>query len=104
MPIRRFVDVPLDPDAILARFNRLMQDLAAGTYSRNAFLPWEIDLLLDIQSCGTRCCGTELLRRYQKAVQRELQNGSDRPLKLSEYLTRCRSRRAELRSEQVHAE
>jgi len=79
---------------MLARFNRLMQDLAAGTYSRNSFFPWEVELLLDMQSCGERRCGTELLKRYQRAVQRGLQNGSDRPLKLSEYLDRCEAKRA----------
>jgi len=94
MPISTVVQRPLDSDAMLARFNRLMQDLATGTYTRNSFLPWEVELLLDMQACGGRRCGNELLKRYQKAVQRDLENGSDRPLKLSEYLNRCEAKRA----------
>ena len=52
-----------DSDAILAQFNRLMQELISGTFRRNSFRPWEIELLLDLESCelwsrqGEQCFG-----------------------------------------------
>jgi len=77
-----------DSEAMLARFNKLIQELLRGTMNRNAFQPWEIEILLDIQACevgeGSR---RETLRRYQKAVQRAMEKGSAPiPFKLSEYL------------------
>ena len=42
----------LDSEAILARFNKLVSDLLRGTMNRNTFQPWEIEILLDIESCN----------------------------------------------------
>lgn len=84
-----------DTDALLAQFNKLIQELLRGTMNRNTFRPWEIDVLLDIDGCSLRDSNRrEILRRYQKAVQRELDKGSGTLLKLSEYLDRTRARRA----------
>jgi len=40
-----------DSDAILAQFNRLLQEPISGTFRRNSFRPWEIELLLVLESC-----------------------------------------------------
>lgn len=83
-----------DSEAVLAQFNRLMGELLRGTMTRNCFRPWEIEVLLDIQECNLRDSNRrEILRRYQKAVQRHMEKGASSLLKLSEYLVRNRIRR-----------
>ena len=55
--------------------------------NRNTFRPWEIDVLLDIETCNLRDSNRrETLRRYQKANQRHMEKGARLPMKLSEYL------------------
>jgi hypothetical protein len=77
----------IDSEARLNRFNRLMQELIRGVMNRNTFQPWEIDILLDIETCQLRePVKRETLRRYQKAVQRSMEKGAQMPLRLSEYL------------------
>ena len=84
-----------DSDAVLAQFNRLMHELLRGTITRNTFRAWEIDLLLDIENCKLReSAKREALKRYQKAVQRQMEKGARLPLKLSEYLESIQTRRA----------
>ncbi len=76
-----------DPEVVLNRFNKLLQELVRGTMNRNTFQPWEIEILLDIEMCNLReVVKRETLRRYQKAVQRSMEKGARTPLKLSEYL------------------
>ena len=76
-----------DPEVVLNRFNKLLQELVRGTMNRNTFQPWEIEILLDIEMCHLReVVKRETLRRYQKAVQRSMEKGARTPLKLSEYL------------------
>ena len=88
------VDTVQDTDFILARFNKLVQELLRGSITRNTFRPWEVEILLDIEACNLRDGGRkELMRRYQKAVQRSMEKGSPMPLKLSEYLELQKSRR-----------
>jgi len=88
----------LDSDLQLMQFNRLIHDLLKGTLSRNTFRPWEIELLLDIESCNLRDANRrEILRRYQKAVHRHADRGAVALLKLSEYLERNRARRDGIR-------
>jgi hypothetical protein len=83
-----------DSDAVLAQFNRLIQELLRGSMQRNTFRPWEVDLLLDIESCNLReSSKRETLRRYQKAVQRHMEKGARLPLKLSEYLEAVKNKR-----------
>src|SRR5437870_4558998 len=84
-----------DSDAILAQFNRLIQELLRGTLQRNTFRPWEIDVLLDIEACDLRDnARRETLRRYQRAVQRHMEKGARLPLKLSEYLDAVKAKKA----------
>jgi hypothetical protein len=83
-----------DSDTILAQFNRLIQELLRGTMRRNSFRPWEIELLLDIESCTLRESNKrDILRRYQRAVQRQMEKGAPRPWKLSEYLESVKAKR-----------
>jgi hypothetical protein len=86
-------DLP-DSDAVLAQFNRLIQELLRGNIQRNTFRPWEIDVLLDIEDCSLRETNKRtVLRRYQKAVQRHMERGARLPLKLSEYLDSLKTKR-----------
>src|SRR5258707_6035342 len=83
-----------DSDAVLAQFNRLIQELLRGNMQRNTFRPWEVELLLDIETCNLReSSKRETLRRYQKAVQRHMEKGARLPLKLSEYLESVKAKR-----------
>mgnify|MGYP000947242297 CR=1 FL=1 len=84
-----------DSDAVLAQFNRLISELLRGNLNRNTFRPWEIEILLDIETCDFKDGNKrETLRRYQKAVQRHMDKGARLPFKLSEYLENLRARRA----------
>ena len=75
-------------NTVLARFNRLIQEVLSGDMRRRTFRLWEADILLDIMRCKVSegsMAGT--LRRYQKAVNRQMSAGPNvQPLKLSEYL------------------
>lgn len=85
-----------DSEAVLAQFNRLIQELLRGNMTRNTFRPWEIELLLDIESCSLReASKRDTLRRYQKAVQRHMEKGAPLPLKMSEYLDAVKSKRTQ---------
>ncbi|HUS04739.1 MAG TPA: hypothetical protein VMZ52_00470 [Bryobacteraceae bacterium] len=80
-------------ETILIRFNRLMECLVEGCFERTCFQPWEVALLLDIESCTIQQrTQKRLLLRYRKAVNKQLENGATRPLRLSEYLSRRRAR------------
>ncbi len=81
------IDAVQDSEIVLARFNRLIQELLRGSMNRNTFRPFEIEILLDIEACNLRDAGKrDMLRRYQKAVQRAMERGAQTPMKLSEYL------------------
>jgi len=87
------LDGTLDAEAQLHQFNKLMTDLLKGTLNRNTFRPWEIEILLDIEGCNLRDANRrEILRRYQKAVKRNVDRGGSSLLKLSEYLELQRRR------------
>ena len=89
------MDVVHDSEAVLNRFNKLMQELLAGSIHRNTFRPWEIEILLDIEACSLRdTLKRETLRRYQKAVQRSMERGAPKLLKMSEYLDQNRLNRS----------
>lgn len=80
-------------EGTLQQFNRLIQDLLKGGVRRNQFQPWEISLLLDMDQCELpRGRRFEILRRYQKAVNRRYEDGVPDLLKLSDYLNRRRER------------
>jgi hypothetical protein len=84
----------LDSEAKMTQFNRLIQDLLKGNMNRNTFRPWEIALLLDIEACSLATGNRrEVLRRYQKAVQRSYDRGETSLLRLSEYLENLKNKR-----------
>jgi len=59
----------------------LMQNLLQGKLERNAFNRWEVDWLVDIESCVMRPSEKRrTLMRYQKAVTKQLEHGASQPL------------------------
>ena len=81
-----------DTDATLANFNALMDELLRTGIHRANFQPWEIDILLDIESCPLRApAKRKVLREYQNAVQAELETGVHLPTRFSEFLQRRES-------------
>jgi hypothetical protein len=77
----------LDSETVLARFNRLLQDVLQGSTRRNTFLQWEVDLLLDIDNCRLRDTALKReLQRYRNAVQRHMGRGERLPPKFSDFL------------------
>lgn len=79
---------------MLGRFNRLIGELARGLTTRNHFEPWEIGVLLDIQTCQVEPRRrSETMRQYRRAVGRQMEIGPGPPMKLSEFLT-MRAKRA----------
>jgi hypothetical protein len=82
---------PANPEEILTQFNRLIRELLSGSISRNTFQPWEIEVLLDIETCRMQeSARTNILRRWQRAVEQQMEKGSTTPMKLSEFLLRKR--------------
>jgi hypothetical protein len=81
-------------ELMLSRFNRLITELMRGVTARNSFLPWEVEILLDIETCELdRRRRMDTLRQYQRAVERQMQTGPGPPMKLSEFLeVRARKR------------
>jgi hypothetical protein len=76
-----------NPEELLGQFNRLIRELLRGKILRNTFRPWEIELLLDIENCQIRESAREgVLRRYQRAVQHQIEKGVAEPMKLSDFL------------------
>jgi len=83
----------LDGEQVLTRFNRLMREIEHGTVKRNCFHSWEIELLVDMDTCNLPSRRKrETLRRYQRAFRRRIEQGANTPLKLSEYLESRRLR------------
>jgi hypothetical protein len=69
------------------RFNRLVKEILQGEVRRNTFQPWEVYLLLDLEACRlTRSRREDALRRYQRAVQRQLERGELPPVRFSDYV------------------
>jgi hypothetical protein len=92
------VDDPIQLEWMLNRFRRLLGELQSGKMQRNQFEPWEIDILLDLESCQVnRRQWIGILRQYEKAVERQIERGDGPPMKLSEFLT-LRSRKPVSRS------
>lgn len=77
----------------LREFNRLMTDLLQGRMQRNGFRRWEIEILLDLETCKLRrSTRRDTMRRYHQAMTRRLENGESLQL-VSEYLEIRRRRR-----------
>ncbi|HUI77622.1 MAG TPA: hypothetical protein VLY24_06885 [Bryobacteraceae bacterium] len=83
-------------ELMLNRFRRLIGELQRGSITRNDFQPWEIELLLDFETCQLeRKRKSDILRQYQKAVERQMEMGGGPPMKLSEYLQMRAAKREE---------
>ena len=92
MPAEELIELEL----MLNRFKRLLNEVTRGALARNSFQPWEVEILLDLQNCKLeRRRRLEILRQYQKAVERQMTTGPGPPMKLSDFLV-LRARRREL--------
>jgi hypothetical protein len=84
-------------ELMLNRFRRLMADVQRGAFSRTDFQPWEVEILLDATSCQLEPRRRpEVLRQYQRAVEKQMETGPGPPMKLSEFLTIRSQRRAKV--------
>jgi hypothetical protein len=84
----------IELELMLNRFRRLVSELMRGEMARNSFQPWEMDILLDVESCSVESRQRlEILRRYQKAVEKQMETGPGPPMKLSEFLQLRSTRR-----------
>jgi hypothetical protein len=78
----------------LNRFRRLVAELLRGQISRNSFAPWEIEILIDFDACELPSRRrSDIIRQYQRAVEKQLQNGVGPPMKLSQFLVLRERRR-----------
>jgi hypothetical protein len=85
----------VDREIALNRFKRLLGELQRGQIARNSFTPWEVDILIDFDACELPPRRrTEILRQYQRAVERQFEAGPGPPMKLSQFLVE-RARRSE---------
>jgi hypothetical protein len=88
-------DELVEQELMLNRFNRLIGEVMRGALGRNTFQSWEVDILMDLETCQLdRRRRFEILRQYQKAVERQMTNGPGPPMKLSEFLVIRAERRA----------
>jgi hypothetical protein len=77
---------PPDVELMITRFNRLVKEILSGEVRRTSFQPWEVLLLLDLEECRlTRSRRDEVLRRYQRTVQRQLERRQIPPTRFSEF-------------------
>jgi hypothetical protein len=71
----------------LHRFNKLMAEVIRGSIARNSFLPWEFEILLDMDGCELdKHRRLDILRQYQRTVHKQMQLGPGPPMKLSQFL------------------
>jgi hypothetical protein len=86
-------DDPAEQEITLQRFHRLVTEILQGGTRRTVFQPWEVEILLDLQTCaiGTRQRRVQL-RQYMRAVRRQMENGPGPPMKFSEFLQSKRTR------------
>src|SRR5271165_4520185 len=88
-------DELIEQELMLNRFNRLIGEVMRGALARNSFQPWEAEILMDLENCPLeRRYRMEILRQYQRAVERQMIVGPGPPMKLSEFLV-TRGRRRE---------
>jgi hypothetical protein len=84
----------VETERILNRFRKLLEQMMRGTIVRNSFEPWEVEILLDMESCAIdRTRRGEILEHYLRSVERQLESGSGPPMKMSEFLQRKNTRR-----------
>jgi hypothetical protein len=83
------MEEPPDLELIANRFDRLVKELLQGEVRRTSFQPWEVHLLLDLQACRlTPSRRDEALRRYQRAVQKQLGRREVPPVRFADFLGR----------------
>jgi hypothetical protein len=88
-------DELIELEVMLNRFNRLIGEVMRGALARNSFQAWEVEILVDLENCQLdRRRRLEILRQYQRAVERQMSTGPGPPMKLSEFLA-IRARRRE---------
>jgi len=81
-------------EVTLNRFRRLIGELMRGAISRNAFEPWEVEILLDCERCQLEPRKRpDVLRQYLKAVEKQMEMGPGPPMKLSAFLQARTTRR-----------
>jgi hypothetical protein len=81
------MDELIDRELTINRFNRLVKEILNGEVRRTCFQAWEVDLLVDLEACRlTRSRREDVLRRYQRAVQHQLERGEIPPIKLSDFM------------------
>jgi hypothetical protein len=86
-------------EMMLNRFKRLMGEVMRGVIARNSFLPWEIEILMDMENCQLdRRRRFDILRQYQRAVERQMVTGPGPPMLLSTFLVIRERRSVVLRS------
>jgi hypothetical protein len=89
----------IDQELTLNRFNRLIGEVMRGVSARNSFQSWEVEILLDLENCQLEHRRRmDILRQYQKAVERQMTNGPGPPMKLSKFLAIQAERKAALTS------
>jgi len=83
----------IEQELMLNRFRKLLGEVMRGALARNSFQPWEIEILMDLETCQiNRRRRLEILRQYQRAVERQMNTTLGPPMKLSEFLA-LRARR-----------
>lgn len=73
-------------EIMLSRFQRLLADVIRGSMRRNSFQPWELEILMDMETVDLGRRRLEILRQYGRAVEKQMQTGPGPPMKLSEYM------------------
>jgi len=85
----------IEQELMLNRFRKLIGEVMRGVLARNSFQPWEVEILLDMETCQIdRRRRLEILRQYERAVERQMIAGPGPPMKLSEFLVLREQRRA----------
>jgi hypothetical protein len=85
-------------ELMLNRFRRLMSEVMRGSLARNCFEPWEIPILLDLETCALDSRQRlETLRQYQRAVEKQMEIGPGPPMTLSAFLQLKTTRRPAMR-------
>ena len=73
----------------LTSLNQFVHEIISGTVRRNTFTQWELELLLDLQTCRVRKSSRpDILKRYVRAVQHHHSQGAPDSLRLSQFLDR----------------
>ena len=84
----------IQAELMLNRFRKLVSELMRGSLARNSFQPWEVELLLDIETCELDPRQRkQILRQYQRAVEKQMLVGPGPPMKLSLFLQLKSTRR-----------